>query len=159
VTLTLGWTSLFMWIWARVLYMKKKESVTQRKLESGRGPRKGIGTKTDWRLTVGLSITWTLICVIALQLTDPSSCQRGRSTWRRKKVIVTQRNVKFGHLLQRGHATKTNWPTDRRSQYNLILILILIDAKWETGSSQALPQHDPVIAASLRFQQCSPHIG
>jgi hypothetical protein len=56
--------------------------------------------------------------VIALQIIDPSSCQRGRPAWRRKKTIVTQRNVKSGHELQRGPGTKTNCPADRRSQYN-----------------------------------------
>jgi hypothetical protein len=62
------------------------------------------------------NLTWT--CVIALQITDPSSRQRGRPTWRRKKV--TQRNVTSGQLLQKGHSTKTNWPPDRRSQYNIL---------------------------------------
>jgi hypothetical protein len=57
-------------------------------------------------------------------IADPSTRQRGSPTWK-KKVIVTQRNVKFGHLLQRGPDTKMNWPIDRWSQYNLILILIL----------------------------------
>jgi hypothetical protein len=35
-------------------------------------------------------LTWT--CVIAQQITDPSSRHRGRPTWRRKKVIVTQKS-------------------------------------------------------------------
>jgi hypothetical protein len=39
----------------------------------------------------------------------------------KKKEIVTQRNVKSSHLLQKGPDTKTNWPTERRSQYNLNL--------------------------------------
>jgi hypothetical protein len=38
-----------------------------------------------------------------------------------KKEIVTQRNVTSGHPLQKRHGTKTNWPTDRRSQYNFNL--------------------------------------
>jgi hypothetical protein len=58
---------------------------------------------------------WVLY-VIALQITDTSS-HRGRPTWR-KKVIVTERNLKSGHLSQRGPYSKTNWLTDRRSQYN-----------------------------------------
>jgi hypothetical protein len=37
----------------------------------------------------------------------------------KKKVLVRQRKLKSGHWPQRGPDTKTNWPTDRRSQYNL----------------------------------------
>jgi hypothetical protein len=78
----------------------------------------------SWPSRLGESqiLSWVLRdynqCVIALQITDPSSRQRGRPTWRRKKLIVTQRNLKSGHLPQRGPETKTNWPTGRRSQYN-----------------------------------------
>jgi hypothetical protein len=75
------------------------------------------------RQTVGRNITWNWTCVIALQFTNPSSCQSGRPTWKINKVIVTQRNVRSGHLLQKRKDTKTNWPTDRRSQYNLNLNL------------------------------------
>jgi hypothetical protein len=57
-------------------------------------------------------VTWN--CVIALQITDPSSRQRGHPTWKIKKVFVTQINVTFGQLLQKGQDTKNNWPTDRR---------------------------------------------
>jgi hypothetical protein len=58
-------------------------------------------------------------CVIALQITNPSSRQRGRLTRRRKKAIVKERNLKSDYLPQRGPNTKTNWPTDRRSQNQL----------------------------------------
>jgi hypothetical protein len=68
------------------------------------------------RLTAGRNVTWNWTRVIALQITDPSSRQRGRPTWR-KNEIVTQRNLKSGP------DTKTNWQTDRRSQYNLNLKL------------------------------------
>jgi hypothetical protein len=40
------------------------------------------------------------------------------------RMILTQRNVKSGHLLQRDPDIKTNFPIDRRSQYNFVLILI-----------------------------------
>jgi hypothetical protein len=62
--------------------------------------------------------------VIALQITDPSSRQRRCPTWRRKKTIATHRNLKSGHLPQIGLGTKTNWPTDCRSQYILNLIFV-----------------------------------
>jgi hypothetical protein len=39
--------------------------------------------------------------------------------------IVKQRKLKSGDGLQRGPYTKTNWPIDRRSQYNLNLKLNL----------------------------------
>jgi hypothetical protein len=45
----------------------------------------------------------------------------GRPT-RRKKVITKQRKLKSGHGPHRGHGTKTNWPTDRWSQYNLKVV-------------------------------------
>jgi hypothetical protein len=63
--------------------------------------------------------------LIALQISDPSSRQRGHPTWRRKNVIVEQRKLKSGHGLQRGPDSKANWPTDRRSQYILNLNLNL----------------------------------
>jgi hypothetical protein len=36
----------------------------------------------------------------------------------KKKEIVTQRNVKSGHLSQKGPDTKMNWLADHQSQYN-----------------------------------------
>jgi hypothetical protein len=42
-----------------------------------------------------------------------------RPTWRRKKVIATQRNLKSGHLPQRGPDSKTNWPAERNSNSKL----------------------------------------
>jgi hypothetical protein len=84
------------------------------------GPIGGPVPKRTGLLTVGRNITWTWTWIIALQTTDSSSHQRGRPTWK-NKVIVTQRNITSGHSLQKGHDTKTNWPTDRRSQYNLNL--------------------------------------
>jgi hypothetical protein len=41
-------------------------------------------------------------CVIALQIIDPHSYQRGRLTWRSKKEIVKQRKLKSGHGLHKG---------------------------------------------------------
>jgi hypothetical protein len=73
----------------------------------------GPAPRRTGRQTVGRNVTWTW--VIALQIADPSSRQRGRPTWKIKKVIVTQINVTSGHGLQKGKDTKTNWPTDRRS--------------------------------------------
>jgi hypothetical protein len=92
--------------------------------------------RTGW-LIVGRNVTWAWTCVIALQITDPSSRQRGRPTWRRKKVIATQRSVKSGHLLQMGPDTKTNWSTDRRSQYNLSFNLnsnLVSQSEWTLNS-------------------------
>jgi hypothetical protein len=75
----------------------------------------GPAPRRTGRLTVGRNVNWNWTCVTALQITDPSSRQRGRNTWKIKKVIVTQINVTSGHLLQEGQDTKENWPTDRRS--------------------------------------------
>jgi hypothetical protein len=82
-------------------------------------PIGGPARRRTGRQTVARNITW--YCVIALQITDQSSRQSGHSTRKNKKVIVTQTNVTSGHLLQKGQDTKMNWPTDRRSQYNLKL--------------------------------------
>jgi hypothetical protein len=70
--------------------------------------------RTGWQ-TVGRNVTWNRTCVIALQITGRSSCQRGLPTWKMKKVIATQIIVTSGHLLRKGQDTKTDWPTDRRS--------------------------------------------
>jgi hypothetical protein len=79
-------------IWVRAPYMKKKESNCQQEM---------IPTpRWTGRLTVGRNTTWnwTWICVIALLITERSSRQRGSSTTRKMKVIVTQRNVKCDNL-------------------------------------------------------------
>jgi hypothetical protein len=82
-------------------------------------PIGGSAPRRTGRHTVGRNVTWNRTCVIALQITDPSSPQRGRPTLKIKKIIVTQINVTSGHLLKKRQGTKTNWPTDRRSQCNL----------------------------------------
>jgi hypothetical protein len=61
------------------------------------GPTGGPAPRRTGRQTVGRNITWNWTCVIALQITDPSS------------LIVTQINATSGHLLQEGQDTKTNW--------------------------------------------------
>jgi hypothetical protein len=38
---------------------------------------------------------------------------------KKEESNCTLKKLKSGHLLQRGPDTKTNWPTERRSQYNL----------------------------------------
>jgi hypothetical protein len=76
------------------------------------GPNGGPAPKRTGRQTVGRNVTWNWTCVIALQITDPSSRQRGRPTWKIKKVIVGHINLTSGHLLQKGQDTKTNWSTD-----------------------------------------------
>jgi hypothetical protein len=78
-------------------------------------PIGGPPPKPTGRQTVGRNVTWNWAYVIALQITDPSSRQRGRPTWKIKKVIVTQINVTSSHLLQNEQDTKTKWPTDRLS--------------------------------------------
>jgi hypothetical protein len=101
--------------WGHPAWKRKKVIVRQRKLKSGHGPYRGPDTKMNWPTDhwAQYNLTWT--GVIELQITDPSSRQRGRPTWRRKNVIVTQRNVKCGHLLQREPDTKTNCPTVGRN--------------------------------------------
>jgi hypothetical protein len=56
-------------------------------------------------------------------------------TPRRKEVIVKQRKLKSGHP-----GTKTNWPIDRRSQYNLNLNLCHCTANYRPVlSSEGVP--------------------
>jgi hypothetical protein len=97
---------------------RKKVIVTQRNLTSGHPLQKGPDTKTNWPTDrrSQYSLTWT--CVIALQITDPSSRQRGHPTWRRKSNCHL-RKCKILLSSPKGPDTKTNWPTDRQSQYNL----------------------------------------
>jgi hypothetical protein len=75
------------------------------------GPVGSLASRRTGRQTVGRNVNWNGTFVIALQITDPSSRQRGRPTWKIKKVIVAQINVTSGHLLQKGQDTKMNWPT------------------------------------------------
>jgi hypothetical protein len=44
-----------------------------------------------------------------------------KASYIKKEVIVKQRKLKSGQGPHRGPDTKKNWPTDRRSQYNLNL--------------------------------------
>jgi hypothetical protein len=56
---------------------KRRSNCQTKKLKScGPAPR-GTG-----RQTVSRNVTWNWTCVIALQITDPSSHQRGRPTWK-----------------------------------------------------------------------------
>jgi hypothetical protein len=62
-----------------------------------------------------------------------------------KEVIVTQINVTSGHLLQKGEDTKTNWPTDCRSQCDFDLEILerfqskalhmVVDAPWYVSNT------------------------
>jgi hypothetical protein len=94
---------------------RRRSNCQTNKLKSGYGPQWGPAPRRTSRQIVDSNVTWNWTCVIALQITDPSSRQRGRPTWKIKKVIVAQINVTSGHLLQEGQDTKMNWPTDRRS--------------------------------------------
>jgi hypothetical protein len=67
-------------------------------------------------LAMRVSAAW-LHCKLQTSPLVREGALHGR--WR--KVIVTQRNLKSCNLLHRGHDTKTDWPTGRRSQYNLNL--------------------------------------
>jgi hypothetical protein len=98
VTLTLGWREDMGDMGEGALYREDEPA-----------PRR------TGRQTVGRTVTWNWTCLIALKITDPSSRQRGRPTWKIKKVSVTQINVTSCHLLQKGQDTKKNWPTDRQS--------------------------------------------
>jgi hypothetical protein len=75
----------------RRLWKKNKVIVRRRKkskIKSGQGSQREArypDELVDW-----LSIAWNWTCVIALQITDPSSRQRGRPTWKINKVIATQ---------------------------------------------------------------------
>jgi hypothetical protein len=83
--------------------------------------KKGNTPRRSGRLTVGRNVTLTSTSTNEEILHRHG---RGRQEYRSvrrapymkiKKGIVTQINVTSGHLLQKGHGTKTNWPTDRRS--------------------------------------------
>jgi hypothetical protein len=69
------------WIWVREPYTEKKERNCQtKKLKSGHEQHRGPAPRQTGRQTVDCSITWSWTCVIALQITNPSSRQRGRPT-------------------------------------------------------------------------------
>jgi hypothetical protein len=109
------------YVCVRTTLKRKTVIVKQRKLKSGHGHHWGAGTKTNW-LTDRRSqfnLNWNLRHCTANY--RPVLSSERAPYMKRKKVIVTQRNVTSSHPLQKGHGTKTNWPTDRRSQYNLNL--------------------------------------
>jgi hypothetical protein len=101
LTLTLGWITLFMGDMGEGA-LHREVTVKQRNLNLVTGPTGGLAPRGTGQQTVGRNVTWNWTCVIVLQITDPSSHQRGRPTWKIKKVIVTQINVTSGHLLQKG---------------------------------------------------------
>jgi hypothetical protein len=117
------------------------------------GPLGSSAPRWTGQQTVGRNITWNWTCVIALKITDPSSHQSGWPTWKIKTVIVIQRNITSGHLLQKGQDTKTNWPTDYWSQYNLNLSLNLNCWKcsaWKTRFSTPLA----IFQGAQRSENC-----
>jgi hypothetical protein len=67
----------------------------------------------------------------------------------KKRVIVTRRN---GHALQKGYDTKTNWPTDRRSQYNLNLNLKLNGAGRSTLARSQRSRYWSLLSLQFPFQ-------
>jgi hypothetical protein len=84
-----------------------------------------------WLWVLGDSNQW----VVALQTTDQSSCQRGRPAWRRKRVIVIQKNFKIRSCAPKGKPdTKANWPADRRSQNELYLTSLHLRNLWSWAS-------------------------
>jgi hypothetical protein len=108
----LGWITLFMGDMGEGgLHREDKATVKQRNWNLVMGP----APRRTGQQTISRNVTWNWTYVIALQIADPSSRQRGCPTWKIKKVIVTQINVTPGHLFQKGQDTKTNRPTDRRS--------------------------------------------
>jgi hypothetical protein len=100
-----------------LLPRKKKVIVKQRKLKSGHGPHWGPSTKMNWPRDHWSQYNLNLHHCTA-NYTPILSTER--VPYMKKKVIVTRRNVTSDHLLQKGHDSKTNWPTDCQSQYNLI---------------------------------------
>jgi hypothetical protein len=84
-----------------------------------RGPGPSCWGSLRWNSNIWL---WVLRdsnqCVTALQITDPSSLQRGCPIWRRKKVIVKQRK-----LLKSGHGPHTlRWTGRLTNGHNITLI-------------------------------------
>jgi hypothetical protein len=95
LTLTLGWITLFMGdMGEEALHREDEATVKQRNqiwLWWGPTPRR------TGRQTIGRNVIWNWTWVTA------SSRQRGRPTWKIRKVIVTHINGTSGHLLQKGH--------------------------------------------------------
>jgi hypothetical protein len=84
------------------IWMRRRSNCQTKKLKFGYSPIGSPAPRQTGRQTVGRNLTWNWTWVIALQITGPSSGQRGRPTWKIKNLIVTQINVTSGHLLQRG---------------------------------------------------------
>jgi hypothetical protein len=63
----------------------------------------------------------------------------GSPTPRRKKVICQTKKLKSGHGPHWVPGTKTNWPTDRRSQYNLKLNLRHCTANYKPSHQRGRP--------------------
>jgi hypothetical protein len=104
-------------VWPVHLQQKHISIHSYKMYMSLRGLGARLGTLTSWEGYPTKSRHIPLGCENVYSCTDPSSHQRGRHTWKIKKVIVTQINVTSGHLLQKGQDTKTNWPIDRRSKW------------------------------------------
>jgi hypothetical protein len=61
--------------------MKKKESNFQtKKIKPGHGPHRVPDSETNLPTDHPSQYNLTSTCIITLQITDPSSCQRGRLT-------------------------------------------------------------------------------
>jgi hypothetical protein len=85
----------------------------------GHGLHRGPDTKTSWPTNRRSQYNLNLNLRDCTANSRPVLSSEKAPYMKTKKVVVTQRNVKSGHLPQRGRDTKTNWPTDRLSQNQL----------------------------------------
>jgi hypothetical protein len=96
---------------------RRRSNCQTKKLKSGYVPHCGPGTKTNWQTRTD---HWSQ-CNLKLNLHHCTANYRPvllseRAPNMKNKESNCHSNVTSGHLLQKGQGTKTNWPTDHRSQ-------------------------------------------
>jgi hypothetical protein len=94
---------------------RRRSNCQTKKLKCGYGaPLGGPASRRTGRQTVGRNVTWNWTCAIALQITDPSSRQKGRPTWKINKEICHSNKCNIWSLAPKGVIRKdelADWPS------------------------------------------------
>jgi hypothetical protein len=122
-----------------VVSSRRRSNCQTKKLKSGYGPHWGHGTKTNWPTGSRSQCNLKLNLRHCTENYRPVLSSERAPYMKIKKVIVTQINITYVHLLQKGQDTRTNWPTDRRSYCDFDFDSYWIRSYWNVSLSKLIP--------------------
>jgi hypothetical protein len=112
------------------------------------GPIGDMAPRRTGRQSVGRNTTWHWTCVIALQITDQSSRQRGHPTSTNPQLSKNNQIEKGENWSRVPDECLTPRRTGRQSQYNLTLNLLHCTANYRPvlSSKRALQDNKPELS-------------